>query len=305
MDDYIINGLNESQHEWAVKLLNILAPNILDGVQSMYNESVKLCDETGEPTKYLMTLQKFFTRVPEWNNELIRKECERIVQKSACSYLEDLISCVHITHLKILTSIRTGKTQKKIDIDIPKLDQFIHRVYILCARELYACVYLFEKNVQPLVYQKNRRELGSIVKGAIMDAVRASVPVDQLLRAYLDESTDLVMTKEKDEEKPVEKALSFSDKDMAVSVDKEEELIDAPKTVERLEAISAKRHAEAKAAAALEADEDERIVIHQDGGSDLKLDVTDLFTGLPVEPQVIEPPKSEDAFLDLDFIEVM
>ena len=259
-----MNTLTEAQHEWAIKLVNILSPVILDGINSMYNESLKLCEETGEHSKYLMTFQNFLARVPQWNNDLVRKECSRIVEKSGCAYLEDLISCVHIIHLKILTTIRTGKTQKKIEIDIPKLDQFIHKVYIYCSRELYENMYLFEKNVQPLVFQKNRKELNNIVKSAILDSVRCSIPVDQLLRAYLDETTDLIVTKEKEKEEVKEEevipvknefevdkdkeTITFSDKDMAISVDKKEEFVDAPKNIERLELISAQRHAAAKAA---------------------------------------------------------
>lgn len=279
--------LTEAQHEWAIKLVNILSPVVLDGINSMYNESLKLCEETGEHSKYLMTFQNFLARVPQWNNELVRKECARIVEKSGCAYLEDLISCVHIVHLKILTTIRTGKTQKKIEIDIPKLDQFIHKVYIYCSRELYENMYLFEKNVQPLVFQKNRKELNNIVKSAIMDSVRCSIPVDQLLRAYLDETTDLILTQEKEEVKEEEvkeedkqnkfeqvklkETITFSDEDMAMSVDNKEEVVVAPKNIERLEVISAQRHAAAKAAEAEENSEKINIL-----GEDVSLDITDI-----------------------------
>lgn len=297
MDDYNLNTLTEAQHEWAIKLVNILSPLILDGINSMYNESLKLCEETGEHSKYLMTFQNFLARVPQWNNEMVRKECTRIVEKSGCAYLEDLISCVHIVHLKILTTIRTGKTQKKIEIDIPKLDQFIHKVYTYSSRELYENMYLFEKNVPPLVFQKNRKELNNIVKSAILDSVRCSIPVDQLLRAYLDETTDLILTEKeakedkkeddkKEDDKKEEKedaqnafekvklkeTISFSDKDMAVSVDNKEEVVIASKDIERLEKLSAERHAAAKA----EQEEEEQYDKIKIMDDDVKLDITEI-----------------------------
>ena len=294
MDDYNLNTLTEAQHEWAIKLVNILSPLILDGINSMYNESLKLCEETGEHSKYLMTFQNFLARVPQWNNEMVRKECSRIVDKSGCAYLEDLISCVHIVHLKILTTIRTGKTQKKIEIDIPKLDQFIHKVYTYSSRELYENMYLFEKNVPPLVFQKHRKELNNIVKSAILDSVRCSIPVDQLLRAYLDETTDLILTEKeakedaKEEDKKEEdkkedaqnkfeqvklkETISFSDKDMARSIDNKEEVVIAPKDIDRLEEISAKRHAEKKA----EEEEEEQYDKIKIMGDDVKLDITEI-----------------------------
>ena len=40
---------------------------------------------------------------------------ERIIERSGCNYLEDLITCVHIIQLKVLTSIRVGNKQKKLN----------------------------------------------------------------------------------------------------------------------------------------------------------------------------------------------
>jgi len=194
MDDNNITTLTEAQYEWALRLVNILSPLIHEGVQSIFNESWSMCEKEDELDKYLMTFQNLLSRVPQWNESIIETEVDRIVEKSGCTYLEDLLSCVHIVHLKILTTIRTGKTQKKIDIDIPKLNHFIHKIYINSSRSLYTRVYLFEKDVPPLTYQRNRADLGELIKQSIMDVVRDSIPVDVLLRAYLDESTDLVGT---------------------------------------------------------------------------------------------------------------
>ena len=74
--------------------------------------------------------------------------------------------------LKILTCIRVGNKQKQIDIAIPKLDDFIHKVYIHTARKLYSNVYLFERNISPLQQQKNNREMEVSIKECILTAIR-------------------------------------------------------------------------------------------------------------------------------------
>ena len=117
------------------------------------------------------------------------KQKELFIQ-SKCNYLEDLLTCVHITQLKVLTSIRVATKQKKIDINIPKLSDFIHRVYIKSARKFYSNVYLFETNIEPLNHQKNMRECETICKECILNAVRESMPVEKILRAYMDETTE-------------------------------------------------------------------------------------------------------------------
>jgi hypothetical protein len=83
-----------------------------------------------------------------------------------------------------------GQKQKKVDINIPSVDDFIHKIYINVARKLYTTIYLFEKNIPPLETQKRNRELECIIKECILDTVRESVPVENILRAYMDETTE-------------------------------------------------------------------------------------------------------------------
>ena len=92
--------------------------------------------------------------------------------------------------MKTLTCVRVGNKQKKIDISIPKLDTFLHKVYIHVARKVYTNVYLFEKNISPLHVQKNNREFELITNECILIAIRESIPTEAIIRAYLDESVE-------------------------------------------------------------------------------------------------------------------
>jgi hypothetical protein len=83
-----------------------------------------------------------------------------------------------------------GNKQKKIDISVPKLDGFVHKVYVHTARKVYMNIYLFEKNISPLQQQKNLRELEVMVQEAIMMTIRESIPTEAIIRAYMDESIE-------------------------------------------------------------------------------------------------------------------
>tara|TARA_Y100001970_G_C14241847_1_gene865424 strand:- start:495 stop:1703 length:1209 start_codon:yes stop_codon:yes gene_type:complete len=190
MDDYNTDLLAEAKNEYMSRLITILCPLIIEGVKSIFKEAFKLCIENNEKSKYLMTFQNFLSRVIRWNTTIIKEETDRIIKTSGCNYLEDLLTCVHITQLKILTSIRVSTKQKKIDIDIPKLSDFIHKVYILFSRKLYTNIYLFEKDIAPLTHQKNMRECEILCKEAILESIRDSMPIEQILRSYIDETTD-------------------------------------------------------------------------------------------------------------------
>jgi hypothetical protein len=190
MDDFVLSNLQESRNEWCSRLISIFSPLLIEGVRSIFNESWNLCVANSEPEKYLMTFQNLLSRVPKWNSVIIEDERTRIIQRSGCNYLEDLITCVHIIQLKVLTCIRVGNKQKKIDISIPKLDHFIHKVYINVARKVYTNTYLFEKNITPLQMQKNNRELEIIVQDCILVTIRESIPTEDIIRAYMDESVE-------------------------------------------------------------------------------------------------------------------
>jgi len=293
MDDFVLSNLQESKNEWCSRLVSIFTPLVIEGVRSIFNESWKLCADNDELGKYLMTFQNLLSRVPKWNQTIIEEERKRIIERSGCNYLEDLITCVHIIQLKVLTCIRVGNKQKKIDISIPKLDNFIHKVYIHVARKVYTNVYLFEKSISPLLAQRNSRELELIVQECILTTIRESIPTEEIIRAYMDESieqeeeviieniVDEVENKEdtseiKPEEKksesdepelppvvpaiknidnePVITRLSFNDYDSVQdAMSGDVSQVNAPKTIERLEEISTSRAIQRK----LEEEEEE------------------------------------------------
>jgi hypothetical protein len=146
--------------------------------------------ENDEKTKYLMTFQNFLSRVPKWNPNIISQECSRIKEKSNCTYISDLITCVHIIQLKMLSCMRVGTKQKKVDVNIPSLEDFVHHVYINAARKIYTNVYLFEMSISSLKSQKNSRELEIIIKECILQTIRETIPVEELLKLYMNETVE-------------------------------------------------------------------------------------------------------------------
>ena len=190
MDDFVLSNLNESRNEWCSRLVGVLCPMIMEGIRSIFNESWKISSDNNEIEKYLMTFQNLLCRVPKWNATIIDDERRRIIEKSGCNYLEDLITCVHVIQLKVLTCVRVGARQKKIDISIPKLSDFIHKAYINVASKVYRNAYLFDKHATPLQQQKYNREFEVIVEECLLKTIRDSIPTEALVRAYLDESVE-------------------------------------------------------------------------------------------------------------------
>ena len=324
MDDFNVSSLHESKNEWGARLITILTPLIIDGYKSILEEALKLCKDNGEMDKYLMTFQNFISRIPKWNSTIIETEKKRICEKSGCSYLEDLVSCVHIIQLKILTSMRVGQKQKKIDINIPKLDDFIPKIYVNVARKIYKNVYLFEINIQPLQVQKNYRELEIIVQECILNTLRESIPVEAILKAYMDETVEEDVTEEIKEqiiEEPIRNhvpvpnntntvanhtmntiannRLSFSDTDYISNENGNIVPVVVPKTIENLEKISNMRAEQRKIDEANDDNDNdnnnERLIISSEP---ITLDSMDIH--------VIDEPKLElfpDLLIDAEILD--
>ncbi len=315
MDDFVLSNLQEARNEWCSRLVGVFTPLVIEGIRSIFNESWKLCIENDEAGKYLMTFQNLISRVPKWNANIIEEERKRIVERSGCNYLDDLITCVHIIQLKVLTCIRVGNKQKKIDITTPNLDSFIHKVYINVARKCYTNVYLFEKNISPLLTQRNNRELELIVQECILNTIRDSIPTEAIIRAYMDESVEQeeeviieniepekepepvkqheIVAKEKDRDdeetpqivpsisnmdnEPVVTKLTFNDYDSVLDMGTGRASdVNAPKSIDRLEEISTARAIQRKLEEEDSDDDDDRIKIHTDSIDLGDMDVFDV-----------------------------
>ena len=139
--------LGAPKDEYAARFIHVLAPQMNKGIRDIFNEAVAVCSESGEQHKYLMTFQNFLAKVPTWSAATVEKEAKRIEEDSGCTYMPELLACVHVAHLKLLTSIRPSETSREVEIEMPTLATFIHKAYSIAARKLWQHTFLFETGI--------------------------------------------------------------------------------------------------------------------------------------------------------------
>lgn len=178
--------LLEVKHEYSRQLCNLLVPVMYEGILSIYNEATKNKKDT--PMKVFQIL---LSRIPQWNQHIITNEYQRILNKTQCDFIADLITAVFISHAKILSSVKSKKKSKTLNLKVPNGDYFIHKAYIECARHFWKNPYLFCDNFSSIEYQRNMREAESIIEQSINETVRKLLPVKNILQQYinLDESS--------------------------------------------------------------------------------------------------------------------
>jgi hypothetical protein len=186
----MLNILVETKNEYISHLINILTPLIFEGMQSIYKEAHK----TSDANDVLKIFQTYLKRIPKWNQNLINKETERIINSShSYGWLGDLIKATLKSSLIVLMYNPTKKIQERVDSSFYKnisVSDFIHKVYIECAREIWNNPYLLYHNYPPIEIKRNQRDCMNIIKDCIREALRKLLPVKHILSIYLGEDIE-------------------------------------------------------------------------------------------------------------------
>ena len=187
----MINFLVETKQEYTTQLINILTPIIYEGLQSIYQEVLKISTSDN----ILKNFQLFMQRIPKWNNEMIHNETMRIMNNSkSYAWLEDLIKATLKANIIVLTYNPNISNQIKVDpllYQNIKIDDFIHKIYIECARELWNNPYLFYHNYPPIELKRNQRDSILLIKDCIKEAIRKLLPLKHILHIYLGEEMEI------------------------------------------------------------------------------------------------------------------
>ena len=181
------NANSEAKTEYTKQLQLLLTPRIYEGIDAIYNDSMKASSEGGDRMRIF---QNFLKSIPKWNQEIINDETSRIIEDSKCNYMDKLLNAIFISHTNSLT-LKKNKKNTNLNIDVPKLGYFIHKCYIETAREFYKNPYLLDKSIRsPKDRQANLRESLGIVNESINTTIRNLLPMENILDIYLQETTE-------------------------------------------------------------------------------------------------------------------
>ena len=203
MDDFNNPVFAQAKIEYTKQLTDVLVSPMYEGLKRVYEQSKR--DYANDTNRsFHNVFRSNIEVVPKWNTDMIETEVERIEKSSNCDWLDDLITAVFISHTKILASI--GNKTKKINLTIPKTDNFVHKCYINSAREIWKNPYLFDENKSSIEYQRNIKYTEDLIKESVEQTIRKLLPVKNILREHL-ENTDTVKREETSESGDVQKML--------------------------------------------------------------------------------------------------
>ena len=167
-------------------LTRVLVPHVSDGLWSIYDSAKSACERNGQADQILKTFQNLLTQIPKWTPETLKKEVDRIAIASKCEYLEDLLLGVFVSYIRAFAALQqVEKTHVDIDFKRPSIETFVHSLYKQSARLSWSSAYLFN-TVSVLSEQqaRNRREIETMIAGAMNEVIDSFIPWKDISRAY-------------------------------------------------------------------------------------------------------------------------
>ena len=201
-----MNFLIETKQEYTIHLVNSINPLIYDGLQNIYEEAKKNAKSNDE----LKIFQILLSNVPKWNPSIIDNEYQRIIRlNSLGKTIEDLLKAVIKANITVLTNTNIDYNQellKELNIQ-DDFKNFLHLVYIECARSFYNTPFLFSHRDIPIEIKRNQIEILKIIQDCIKNAIRKMIPLQITIKTYLENKNNQIPTDLQSESKQIKNLL--------------------------------------------------------------------------------------------------
>ena len=196
--DSVLSVYSDARTEYTKQLCVFLVPAYFQFYIELLEKAKRIMIQ--EPKRALWQFQNYLNEIHDWNMEKVVNEIHVIQANSGCDYLEDLLTAVFIAHTKVLTAIRLSTNNKKVEINIPKVDHFLFKVLCETAKLLWSSTYLFRDGIPGMEKQQNYRNIENMLHEGIVQAVRSLVPVKSILKDFVNHDSASKEDEDSDEE---------------------------------------------------------------------------------------------------------
>jgi hypothetical protein len=176
-----LNVLVEAKREYLGQLSHLMCPVMIETFDKIFEEAYTM----SKGRKVLIMFQKLLKEVPNWNEGMSKQHTDNIANR--CAWFNDLLAAVFVSCVKILSSVRLGKDNKKISLKLPTNEMFIQTCYNNIAKDIYKDPYIFtESQNEHLRDEKLFQRFSTVIEAS----VRELIPVQQILQTYMNNETE-------------------------------------------------------------------------------------------------------------------
>ncbi len=169
--------LHESERRFTKKLCDAMIPHMVETFWEIWLEAKKQSQGKGTPQVF----EELLRDIKTWNSSISLQHTEAITKSEPL--FPKLLAAVFVTHVKILSAIRTDKKSKKICIKLPANDVFVQRCFVACAEDVYKRP---EVIINASLNEETRMEqLYDRFCPKIHKVIDSLIPTAEILDAYL------------------------------------------------------------------------------------------------------------------------
>src|SRR5210317_2378098 len=187
-----IDIIKEQKEEYSEHLYELLHTFMYVEYKNIYNDALNNSNDKSSHNSVLKRFQDKIADIPNWNQIQVEAIYERFCDKSKCLYFADLLKTVYILTVKMVLLGLPKDKRNTIQIKKPTPENFLHRLMIHIARELWKRPYIFYHKVKSVEYQNNIYHFDNIVKNKIGSVIRDTLPMDVMVK-YMSSSDILNM----------------------------------------------------------------------------------------------------------------
>lgn len=172
-------------NKYTAKLQETILIGLYEGLKQMWDLAKVNGGESGEVYR---EFQNNLKNVKKWNQDIVLGEFKRIVERSKCEWLDDLIKQVFKLNTQYLASVDSRTALMRIKVSIPDTPTFIHECYVNIARAFWLNVPLLEDRPQKInkfSELENFEKAKVLIKEAIMSTIMENVPMRELAHESL------------------------------------------------------------------------------------------------------------------------
>lgn len=182
--------LLELRREYLNMLIGHISIPIYQGIASIYDAACRHKKNTSINSEELRIFQDLLKNViPKWSPAVLTKEVNRIRMATKMGMTLDAIyTAVMRSTILLLSGADNVESLKHVPrecYDKPLFDGYIHRCYVLCAREFYNFPFVFSKHGDPRSLKDNQQDAIRMIRQCAQDALGHSVPLKEVLAEFL------------------------------------------------------------------------------------------------------------------------
>lgn len=188
----------ESTKTYTKLLCSKLCPVMVDIFVEMYKEAITRSGGRRDHTIKIFNV--LLEEVENWNNTIIAKHATVITSK--CGYFSDLLAAVFICYVNNLAKPIRKKSHagKELSVQLPTNSDFIHRCLSIAADLFQKRIPVFREENETVRYDK----MYDVCAIAVEQTLDELLPIQHILRTYIDSSSVFNMDEDQAEPEPEE-----------------------------------------------------------------------------------------------------